>query len=233
MKKIFRLLVYWVLLYLPTAIIILTIIYGLSKINDKHLKQNLNKKFDLSHVVDTLGKEVNLKFEKKITIIDFWFQGCSFCVYEMNQFDSLLKGRESEIAVYSISIDDAKYWKTPNSPFMKRTVSNWNFYALDTKLIRDKTKYLLESFNISSFPSYLVLDNQGNIIEVPSSAVDYIKENYCYKNWMLYFWNEHLFVKDSIPLKMMFIPYSILFWLTVVITMRIKRKSRKVETPGT
>ena len=168
-----------------------------------------------------------MNFESKITIIDFWFVGCAPCVSEMRQFDSLLKGREKEISVISISIDDAKYWKTPNSPFLTKTVDNWKFYTLDTKVLPDKNKYLRDLFNIKYFPSYIVVDNKGKIVEVPGSAVDYIKENYCYKNWILYFWSERLFTKDYILFQVMFIPYTILFWLTILIGLIIKKRKRK------
>jgi len=227
MKKIFRLFIYWILLFLPIAVIFSTLFYGFIKINDKYLNQNINKKFELKYVVDTLGNKVPLNFENEITIIDFWFVGCAPCVFEMKQFDALLKGKEKEISVFSISIDEAKYWKTPNSPFINKTVSNWKFYALDSKSITDKGKYLHDLFHFNHFPSYIVVDKKGNIIEVPKSAVDYIKENYCYKNWISFFWTEHLFTKDYILFQILFIPYTILFWLTILIGLIIKNKRKK------
>ena len=115
----------WIMLFLPSIIILSTSIYGLSKVNDKFFKQNVNKKLELIPVIDTFGNKVNLKYKNKITIIDFWFQGCTFCIYEMNQFNSLLKERENEISVYSISIDDSKYWENPNSPFTYKTVNKY------------------------------------------------------------------------------------------------------------
>ncbi|MDP4239829.1 MAG: hypothetical protein Q8904_10220 [Bacteroidota bacterium] len=118
MKKIFRLFIYWILLFLPIAVASSTIIYGLVKINDRYLNQNINKKLELNYVVDTLRNKVMLNFDSKVTIIDFWFVGCAPCVSEMRQFNSLLKGKEKEISVFSISIDDADYWKRPNSPFL-------------------------------------------------------------------------------------------------------------------
>lgn len=231
-KKIFRLFVFWILLFLPVTLVCSTIIYGLSKFNDRHLNRNINKKIELNNLVDTHGDQVTLNFENKINIIDFWFMGCYPCLFEMQQFNSLLKGREKEISVFSISIDDAEYWKKPNSPFLTKTVSNWKFYKIDSKAITDKSKYLHNLFNFNRFPSYIVVDNKGNIIEVPGSAVTYIKENYCYKNWILYFWGELLFAKDYILLKVIFFPYTILFWLTIIIISRIKKKSKTTkETP--
>jgi thiol-disulfide isomerase/thioredoxin len=171
---------------------------------------------------------VVLNFDSKVTIIDFWFVGCAPCVSEMRQFDALLKGKEKEISIFSISIDDAKYWKNPNSPFHTKTVDNWKFYALDSKALPDRHKYLQDLFNINHFPSYIVVDKEGNIIEVPISAVTYIKENYYFKNWIFYFWDEILFTNDYILFKMMCIPYTILFWLTVFIINTIKRKSGKI-----
>jgi thiol-disulfide isomerase/thioredoxin len=232
MKKTFRLFVYWILLFLPITLIFSTIFYGLTKVNDRHLNQNVNKKLELNYIVDTLGNKVKLNFESKITIIDFWFVGCAPCVSEMRQFDSLLKGREKEISVISISIDDSKYWKTPNSPFLNNTVSNWKFYALDSKSLPNKRKYLYDLFNFKLVPANIVVNKEGRIIEIPQSAVAYIKENYCYKNWILYYWSEVVFRKDYILLKVMFIPYSILFWLIILIRLIIKKKTRKTkETP--
>lgn len=229
MNKVLRLIIYWILLFLPIAITFSTIIYGFSKINDRYLNQNTNKKLELKYVIDTLGHKVPLIFENKITIIDFWFEGCAPCVFEMKQFDALLKGRENEISVFSISIDDAKYWRNPNSPFHTKTVNNWKFYALDSNALPDKSKYLRDLFNFKRFPSYIVVDKKGNIIEVPRSAVFYIKENYCYKNWISFFWTEVLFAKDYILFQVMFIPYTILFWLTIVIGLKIKKKKRQAD----
>ena len=227
MKNIFRLFIYWILLFLPIALIFSTIIYGVSKINDRYLNQNINKKIELNYIVDTLGNKVVLNFNSKVTIIDFWFVGCAPCVSEMRQFDALLKGKEKEISIFSISIDDANYWKNPNSPFLTKTVNNWKFYALDSKALPDKNTYLRDLFNFNHFPSYIVVDKKGNIIEVPKSAVVYIKENYCYKNWILFFWTECLFTKDYILFQVMFIPYTILFWLTILIGFIIKKKTKK------
>jgi hypothetical protein len=125
-------------LFLPIILILSTIIYGFTKINDRYLNQNINKKFELNYVVDTIGNKLKLNFDNKITIIDFWFVGCSPCISEMEQFSSLLKGRENEITIYSISIDDSQYWKIPNSPFLKYSAINWKFYSLDSKSLTDK-----------------------------------------------------------------------------------------------
>jgi len=161
--------------------------------------------------------------------------GCGPCVSEMRQFDALLKGREKEISVISISIDDSKYWKSPNSPYLNNSVSNWKFYALDSQLITDRKKYLRDLFNFKFVPAYLVVDKEGRILEVPRSAVFYIKENYCYKNWISYLWSEMVFEKEYVFLRVMSIPYTILFWLIVLIRLIIKRKkARKAkETANT
>lgn len=231
MKKTFRLIIYWILLFLPISVFVSTVYWGFMKMNDKYLNHNINKKLELNNVVDIPGNKVKLNFDSKITIIDFWFVGCAPCISEMKQFDMLLKGREKEISVISISIDDAEYWKNPNSPFLTKTASNWEFYALDSKSIPDRGKYLYDLFNFNYFPSYIVVDKKGNIIEVPKSAVAYIKENYFYKNWILFFWKEILFSKDYILLRVMFIPYTILFWLTILIRLIITKKKRINKSP--
>ena len=232
MKKTIKLILLWILLFIPTVVVLTTPFYGLSKGYEGHFNSNIGKKFELNNVVDSLGNKVNLKFESDVTIIDFWFVGCGFCVYEMNQFNDLLKGREKEISVISISVDAAEYWKTPNSPYLTNTSNNWTFFGLESKSLEENRKSLNGLYNVTLFPSYLVVNNKGVIIDVPHSAVLYIKENYCYKNWVITFWKEILFTKDCILFYVMSGPYTIMFWITVLVVMLVKRrksKSREIE----
>ncbi len=130
MKKMIKLILLWILLFIPTVVVLTTFFYGLSKGYEGHFNSNIGKKLELNNVVDSLGNKVNLKFESEVTIIDFWFVGCGFCVYEMSQFNDLLKGREKDISVISISVDAAEYWKTPNAPYLTNTSNNWTFFGL-------------------------------------------------------------------------------------------------------
>ncbi len=229
MKKVSQLVIYWILLFLPITLLFSTIFYGATKIDERYLNQNINKKLELNYLVDTLGNKAELTFKSHIAIIDFWFVGCAPCLTEMRQFNAILKGREKEITIFSISIDEARYWKNPNSPYLTKTASNWKFYGLDSKVLTDKNKYLHDLFNISHFPSYIVVDQKGKIVEVPKSAGAYIKENYHYKNWILFFWAEFLFTKDYILFQVMFIPYTILFWLAILIGWIIKSRKKRLK----
>lgn len=231
MKRILVLFTIWILLFIPVTLICTTLSYGLLKINYKYLNSNINKKFELNHIVDTLGNKTTLNFNNKITIIDFWFRGCPPCVHELGQYESLLKGRENEISIYSISIDDTKYWKSlflkdTNFPVLRNKVKNWKHYAFDSTL-SDKGKYLHKLYNIKRFPFFIVVDNKGKITEVPTSAVSYIKENYQYKNFVLYFWNEIFFAKDFVLIRLLFIPYTILFWLATFLIFILKKETKE------
>lgn len=229
MKKTIKLILLWIILFVPTVVILITLFYGLAKGYEDHSNSNIGKKFELNNVIDTLENKVTLKFESDVTIIDFWFVGCGFCVYEMSQFNDLLKGREKEISVISISVDATEYWKTPNSPYLNNTSNNWAFYGLKSKSLEENRKSLNGLYNVTLFPSYLVVDNKGVIIDAPHSAVKYIKENYCYKNWVFYLWNESIFRKDLIVFTMSSVPYTIVFWTTALVVMLVKRRKAKKE----
>ncbi len=98
------------------------------------------------------------------------------------------------------------------------------------QIVRREPKNLNSLYNVTLFPSNLVVNRDGVIIDAPHRAVEYIKENYCYKNWVFYVWNEILFTKDCILFYVMFVPYTIVFWITVLVVMLVKRrKARRRE----
>jgi AhpC/TSA family. len=218
------------------ALLCSTILYGLVKFDERYLNLNVDRKLELNNLVDTLGNKVNLNFETKVTIVNFWFRGCSACVNETRQFESLLKGRERQLSIYSVSIDEENYWrslfaKSSDLPVLRARVKNWKHYAFDLPLSSPE-KYLRRLYRVKGYPSCLVVDSKGTIIEVPSSAVEYIRENYCHKSWVTYFWTEKLFAKRLILLRVMLLPYTILFWLSVFISSRFRKRSARQNTGG-
>ena len=236
MRSVFKLFALWILLFIPIALICSTILYGLVKFNDRYLNMNVDRELELSNLVDTLGNKVKLNFETKVTIVNFWFRGCSTCVNEIKQFESLLKGRENQLSIYSVSIDEENYWrslfaKNSDLPVLRARVKNWKHYAFDLPLSSPE-KYLRRLYRVKGYPSCLVINSKGTIIEVPSSAVEYIRENYYHKSWVTYFWTEKLFATRLILLRVVLLPYTILFWLSVFIFFRFRKRLAKRNPDG-
>ncbi len=149
------------------------------------INQLTGKQFPLLPLLDTNGKSVSLDFSKtQNTIIDFWFKNCPGCIAEMQQFETVLKGKEKNISIISISIDPNEMWQktlsgsVPAFSFITTPVENWHHLLLNfPQQAGDKNnaQHLSEILSVTGFPSYFVLDKQGIIKATPASAVSYIK----------------------------------------------------------
>lgn len=200
--------------------------------------------------------KTKLKYNTDITIVDFWFKGCSPCLEDMKQFESLISGLEKKLTLVSISIDDVQTWKSIFSekstiPFLNKKINNWNHYVLtDTTIVRKDTikkvrngitiysessiqkmpgrNFIINEYGVKSFPTYLVLDKNGIIIEVPHKASDYIKEKFYNINRVNPFLEEVVYKDDFLFLILIdFVIYSIFYWLVVLIYTSIKRFRKK------
>jgi thiol-disulfide isomerase/thioredoxin len=154
------------------------------------LSRNIGETFDLDDLVDSSGNQVTLNFSNsEFTLIDFWFTECPPCIKEMQQFEELLKGKETKLKVVSVSINQPWYWRQalqgdqPRLAFLKTRVSNWEQVVLKTKddpklrnsISADRAKSLEETYGVSSYPAYFVLDRNGRILQRPESAVEFLK----------------------------------------------------------
>jgi thiol-disulfide isomerase/thioredoxin len=156
------------------------------------LTKNIGEKFSIKNFIDTSCKPVQLDFTKSdITIIDFWFDGCTACITEMNQFKDILQNKESKVRVVSTCISSYEVWKslfTKNNKtyyFLTIPVSNWQQLNLKSNddpklhntLSNDRRIELENKLDVSFFPAYFVINKEGIIIARPMSAVEYIKNN--------------------------------------------------------
>ena len=158
---------------------------------EKAADLNINKPFKLTNIVDSSGNKIELDFSKSdLTLVDFWNNACPPCINEMKQFADLLKGKESKISVYSISLNQFWLWKQTLSDhkgvfsFLDNNISNWKQFNLmttdDPKLKNgfsfDRSHELELLYNVKLFPSYFVINKKGLIISSPENAVEFIKD---------------------------------------------------------
>jgi cytochrome oxidase Cu insertion factor (SCO1/SenC/PrrC family) len=148
------------------------------------INQSIGKQFPNLPLQDENGNTVSLNVATtELTMVDFWYRNCPACIREMQQFKTVLKGKETGIKVISISIDPDNVWKktlegtVPAFSFFADRVPNWqhllvNFPGHDTG--KSNAQQLSEILSVTSFPSYFVLNNKGIIVATPPSAVDYI-----------------------------------------------------------
>jgi cytochrome oxidase Cu insertion factor (SCO1/SenC/PrrC family) len=155
------------------------------------LTDHIGEQIKISNILDSSGNQVKLDLTKSdLTIIDFWFNNCPPCIKELNQFASILVGKEKKISVISISINQPWLWHetlkthTGRFIFLENKLSNWAQYVLNTvdneklknDISIDRVLELQSTYNVTFFPAYFVVDRNGIIQERPESAVDYIKQ---------------------------------------------------------
>lgn len=114
--------------------------------------------------------------EKKITaikpekgkkiLIDFWFIACAPCIKDHKLIINKLEWLESKnIELIGISIDrNHDEWKD----FLKGKKYNW----LNLREVDDYEKRLRTNMLISVFPTYLLVDSQGNILYRANSFIE-------------------------------------------------------------
>jgi len=143
----------------------------------KYMKTKQYSKFDKTEIsefdfskytfagIDTI---INVsEFKEKHVLVEFWFSGCKPCLSAMSSFPELADKNPEELVILSISIDDLDHMKQfiytkrkeGDERFIKRP--NWKF----ANIIANKN--ILTDLNIRTFPTYFILDKQGNIIERP------------------------------------------------------------------
>lgn len=188
------------LLFIPFFIAAFFCFFQLKKYRLQSKRQAINglvgKPFPVLPLEDKNGKTVSLDLSRSDnTIVDFWFRNCPGCIAEMRQFTGVLKGKEKNITVISISIDPAGLWQktfdgsTPAFSFLSKPVDNWHHLLVNFNGAADKNnaEHLAEILNVTSFPSYFVLDKQGIIRATPPSAVNYINTSLRKENEFLVF----------------------------------------------
>ncbi|MEO7489674.1 MAG: hypothetical protein ABIU77_21330, partial [Ferruginibacter sp.] len=111
------------------------------------------------------------------------------CIKELNEFASVIGGKEKKISIISISINQPWLWletlkaHTGRFTFLENRLSNWTHYVLQTAdneklkndISSDRLLELQKIYNVTFFPAYFVVDRNGLIQAIPESAVEYIK----------------------------------------------------------
>ena len=116
--------------------------------------------------IDRIGE-----FKGKVVLVDFWFQGCAPCLAEMKQFPYLLDKYGDRLQIMSISIDPAPQMrqllreKPDPWSFIRSEDPNWTFYTDNRRV-----KSYVRDLEITTFPSYLLIGPEGNLLSSPKSG---------------------------------------------------------------
>ena len=126
-------------------------------------------KVDLSkfQFYDTEKKLTTIKPEEgKKILIDFWFIACAPCIEQHKLIANKLEWLESRnIEVIGISIDsNHEEWKE----FVEAKRYSW----LNLREVDESERKLGTNMLISAFPTYLLIDSEGNVLFRTNSFID-------------------------------------------------------------
>lgn len=99
----------------------------------------------------------------KVVVLNFWYVGCQFCRYEFPGMEAAYKQYRNDVAI--IAIDNG----TDSEQSVRNFVNNYglSFYvAIDNGSLN-----LTKRFNVSSFPTTVVIDREGVVCEIHTSAL--------------------------------------------------------------
>jgi len=127
-----------------------------------------------------VGEEVNLPLAgDSLYILDFWFTQCPPCISDHKIIQSKIESfDEAGIEILGISTDyDESDWRT----FLNKKNYGWvNFIEVE-----ENESTLSQHLGISVFPTYLVVNGEGKILNRNNSlekSITYLKESKLMKN---------------------------------------------------
>lgn len=124
-----------------------------SQIADYHPKTNFIKG-EFSSVKDVLAL-----FKGKVIYIDFWGSWCGPCISSLpNNFRTQTEFAEKDVAFLFLGGNDLeKYWLRA----IKKNEISGHHYLMSDEMLKEASAL----FEISGFPSYSLVDKEGNIVD--------------------------------------------------------------------
>lgn len=112
-------------------------------------------------MLDTADVAVSLdKFKGQYVLLDFWGHWCGPCIKAMPSLKAIQAQYARQLAVVGIGMeapDDKQVWLTA----IRKHQANW------TQLSEFKgATGVIEQYNITGFPTYLLLDRQGIVLDI-------------------------------------------------------------------
>lgn len=161
-------------------------------------------------------------YKGKVLLVDFWFQGCKPCLEDMKFFPGLLKKYDSELAIMSISTDP----KEKTKYLLEHKPKPWNFLVSDDKnwtfynnIFNGKS--LVEQLKVTSYPTYLLFDKNGELISTPDNGIAAVENELSGIFGHDLTFKTERYKELSAKFPYLIIPYTILVFLILIIQLLI------------
>lgn len=134
--------------------------------------ERLNKILDIDKInlngftfINKENKKVKLLLRgSDYYVLDFWFLACPPCIHDHKDIKlNYEKLKQKKVELVSISIDDNVFqWKN----YLSAHNYNWQNY------LQTKNGTITNQLSIHSFPTYIIVNNKGDIIDTYNSFAD-------------------------------------------------------------
>lgn len=130
-------------------------------------KNTASKTFPTFKASDFSGNEIDESIfsENKLTILNFWFNGCTACVNEMgylSDYNKKLKEKNVEIVGVNVEAADNEELRKEAADILSAQSAEYrNIY------ITGGEEALSYIENLMAFPTTVVVDSNGNIVGAP------------------------------------------------------------------
>ena len=104
-----------------------------------------------------MGSDVTLKFDGKVTLLDFWYQDCPWCIKAFGALEKIY-GKYKGAAFQLIGVNSFDN----NEKNMKRLPNFFNYNKMKyyTLLVE---KDVPASYMVKGWPTFYIIDKNGNV----------------------------------------------------------------------
>lgn len=125
----------------------------------------INLPFPDFDIINPSGASIkNEDLKGKITLVNFWFTGCQPCIQEMPALNKLVKKYGGSVNFIAFTFNETSEVKS----FLKD--HDFNYMQLPG------AQQLVKTLDISSYPTHMLLDKEGNIKKIEIGATENIAE---------------------------------------------------------
>ena len=122
-------------------------------------------------IPDTAGRAVSLaEFRGRYVLLDFWGHWCAPCIKAIPRLKVLRDAYGDKLAIVGIGAEFAS-----DKGIWRQTIDKYGMDWVQLSELTGDRGAVIERYNITAFPTYLLLDKQGVVLE-RSSVLDEMEE---------------------------------------------------------
>jgi thiol-disulfide isomerase/thioredoxin len=123
-------------------------------------------------MADTTGKPVALAmYRGKYVLLDFWGHWCGPCIESMPKLKELHAQYADKLAVVGIAMEGAE-----DAGLWKRAIRKYQVPGVQLSELQADEGPVMKLYNITAYPTYLLLDPQGVLVLRADDIADVIKK---------------------------------------------------------